>query len=261
MSQPGDCAARPQTPATRLFTLLEAIAASDRAATVQSLEGTGLPQWALQRMLQTLEEVGALRREAGGRHYRPGLRLRQLAQNVLVNGSAPNPRHAVLRKLAAQLGASCNLTAFVDAQVMYLERVEAMAPPRFYLHPGSRVPAHCSSSGKLFLAQMGAPQRRRLLAQGPLLRFTGNTITDPAVLERELADSLRRGYTLDNEEYLPGLQCVAVPVQGARGRANLALAVQAPITRLPGGQALRLLAVLRRAASELATLDEEALHA
>jgi IclR family acetate operon transcriptional repressor len=170
--------------------------------------------------------------------------------------SAPSARQVVLRKLAAQLGGSCNLTAFVDDQVVYLERVEAMAPPRFYLHPGSRVPAHCSSSGKLFLAQMSAAQRRRLLAQAPLLRFTGNTITDPAVLEHELADSLRRGYAVDNEEYLPGLQYVAVPVESARG-ANLALAVQASMTGRAPDRAL-LLGALHQAAIELAAIEDEA---
>lgn len=246
------------TPTTRLFALLELIAAKDRAVSLQSLEATGLPKPTLHRMLQTLEEVGVLQREVGGRHYRPGVRLRRLAENVLVNGTALGARHAVLRNLVEQLGESCNLTTIIDGQVVYLDRVETIAPLRFYLHPGSRVPAHCSSSGKLFLARMGAPQRQRLLAQGPLLRFTDNTITDPALLERDLADCLRRGYAIDNEEYLPGLLCVAVLVEGARGRANLALAVQAPVIRLSPDKVPGVLPALLQAARELAAIDDEA---
>lgn len=253
-----DDRARPDTPTTRLFALLEVIAAKDGAVTLRSLEETGLPKPTLHRMLQTLEDVGVLQRELGGRHYRPGVRLRRLAENVLVNDTALSTRHAVLQKLVAQLGESCNITTFIDGHVVYLDRVETVAPLRFFLHPGSRVPAHCSSSGKLFLAQMSAAHRQRLLAQAPLLRFTANTITDPAVLERDLADSLRRGYAIDNEEYLPGLLCVAVLVEGARGRANLALAVQAPVMRLPPDKALLLLPALQQAARDLAAIDGSA---
>src|SRR3546814_7092533 len=70
---------------------------------------------------------------------------------------------------------SCNITTCAGDEVLYLDRVETMAPLRFYLHPDSRVPLHCSASGKLFLAQMTQLQRRRLLAQTPLTKYTEKT--------------------------------------------------------------------------------------
>ena len=68
--------------------------------------------------------------------------------------------------------------------MVYLDRVETAAPLRFYLHPGSRVPAHCSASGKMFLAQMPPAQRRRLLAHAPLERYTAKTLTALDALEQ-----------------------------------------------------------------------------
>ncbi len=111
-------------------------------------------------MLQQLEGAGLLQREADGRHYGTGARLRRLAENLLLNATQHGARHAVLRRLVDELGESCNITTLSGSEVVYLDRVETAAPLRFYLHPGSRVPVHCSASGKVFLAQMTPAQRR-----------------------------------------------------------------------------------------------------
>ena len=116
---------------------------------------------------------------------------------------------------------------------MYLDRVETPAPLRFYLHPGSRVPAHCSATGKLFLSQMAPAQRRRLLANVPLEAFTANTLTSFEAVDQELDQVKAQGYAFDNEEFLPGLLCLGVLVPAPSGNSNMGLAVQAPIMRFP----------------------------
>jgi DNA-binding IclR family transcriptional regulator len=246
------------TPTMRLFALLEVIAEKDQPFSLQSLvEETGLPKPTLHRMLQQLESVGVLQRESDGRHYSTGVRLRRLASNLLINDTFHGARHMVLRQLVEEVGESCNLTAFTGSEVVYLDRVETAAPLRFYLHPGSKVPAHCSSTGKLFLAQMSPAQRRRLLGHITLTKFTEKTQTDPEKLERELELVRRNGYALDDEEFLPGLLCVAVLVPSVSGRSNLAVAIQAPIMRLTHDRALHFLPALQRAAQALAAIEAE----
>lgn len=249
-SLPGD------TPALRLFSLLELMASRDQLFSLPALvEQTGLPKPTLHRMLVQLEGAGLLQRERDGRHYSTGLRLRRLAEQVLLNNSLHGARHAVLRRLVEEVGESGNLTALSGSEVIYLDRVETAAPLRFYLHPGSRVPAHCSASGKVFLAQMTAAQRRRTLAGLPLERYTATTITDPALLEAELARVRRDAYALDREEFLPGLLCVAVAVPHPEGRATLGVAVQAPAIRFTEERALQVLPALQRAALALGRID------
>ena len=142
------------TPALRLFALVEVLAGSDRRHSLQSLvDETGLPKPTLHRMLQQLESAGMLLRESDGRHYGTGPRLRRLAENLLLHDTLHGARHAVLRSLVQEVGESCNITALSGSEVVYLDRVETAAPLRFYLHAGSRVPAHCSASGKVLLAQ------------------------------------------------------------------------------------------------------------
>lgn len=247
------------TPAMRIFSLLELIASKDQAFSLQRLaEETGLPKPTLHRMLQQLEAAGLLQRGGDGRHYGVGVRLRRLAENLLLNDIHHGARHAVLRHLVEEVGESCNLTALAGSEVVYLDRVETAAPLRFYLHTGSRVPAHCSASGKLFLAQMTPSQRQRLLAHVPLEAYTPKTLTQMDRLEQEIKQIKRQGFALDNEEFLPGLLCVAVLVPSTDGRSNLCVAVQAPIMRLTADKALQLLPPLQRAAEALSRIEADA---
>jgi len=247
-----------ETPALRLISLLETIAGTDRSLSLQSLaEETGWPKPTLHRMLQQLESAGLLQREADGRQYGTGVRLRRLAENVLLNDTLHGARHRVLRQLVEEVGESCNLTALAGSEVVYLDRVETPAPLRFYLHPGSRVPVHCSASGKVLLAQMTPAQRHRLLAHAPLQRYTAHTITELDHFEAEMKRVRRDGYAFDDEEFLPGLLCVAVRVPAASGRSNLCVAVQAPVLRLTPDKAMQLLPALQRAARALGDIEAE----
>ncbi len=247
------------TPTLRLFALLEVIAAKDQYFSLQSLaDKTAVPKPTLHRMLQQLETAQLVERSADGRHYGTGMRLRRLAENLLMNDTAHGARHAVLRDLVAEVGESVNLTALSGSEVIYLDRVETPAPLRFYLHPGSRVPVHCSASGKVFLAQMPASQRQRLLAHTPLQSYTPKTLTAPEALEAEIRKVKRQGFALDNEEFLPGLMCVAVAVPSRAGRSNLCVAVQAPMMRLTPEKALTLLPALQRAAAALSRIETDA---
>ncbi|MFS8977488.1 IclR family transcriptional regulator [Cupriavidus necator] len=251
------------TPALRLFGLLEVIAEKDQAFNLQALvEETGLPKPTLHRMLQQLEAAGLIQRNGDGRQYGTGLRLRRLAENLLLNSTSHGARHMVLRRLVEEVGESCNLTAFSGGEVLYLDRVETAAPLRFYLHPGSRVPAHCSATGKLFLAQLAPAQRQRLLGHVELERYTQNTLTDHAQLEAELERVKRDGYAMDDEEFLPGLICIGVLVPATDGgKSNLGLALQAPVMRVTRDKALQLLPALQRAAGALAAIEADSASA
>ena len=246
------------TPNLRLFALLEAVAQKSQPFTLQTMvEETGLPKPTMHRMLAQLESAGILQRDGNGRHYGTGQRLMRLAENVLLNNTTHGARHAVLTQLVRELGESCNITAFSGSEVLYLDRVETPAPLRFYLHPGSRVPAHCSATGKLFLSQMSPAQRRRLLANVPLEAFTGNTLKTFEALDQELDQVRAQGYAFDNEEFLPGLLCLGVLVPAPQGNSNMGLAVQAPIMRFSKEKALSFLPKLQAAVAAIARINDD----
>ncbi|WP_336492300.1 IclR family transcriptional regulator [Methylobacterium nigriterrae] len=242
------------SPALKAFGLLETIAAMDHAPTLAELtELTSLPKPTLHRWMSMLEGADLVRRMPDGRRYELAARATSLAFAILSNNPGSTQRHQILQRVARDLGESCNLTVLQGGEVMYLDRVEAALPLRVAFQRGSRVPAHCSASGKMFLALMAPTKRERLLGTLSLDRHTPNTLTDPGALQAELTAIRRQGYALDDEEFLTGLFCIAVPVFGRTGRECLAaLALQAPVVRLSRENAVERLPNLQAAAEALA---------
>jgi DNA-binding IclR family transcriptional regulator len=240
-------------PATlRAVSVLEALVAAQRPAALAELTGmVRLPKPTLYRMLGMLESAGLVMREPGARKYAPGPRLAALGRNVMLNASLRAERGAVLARLVEEIGETCNFTMLDGAQVVYVDRVEAAWPLRMTLSSGSHVPLHCTASGKLLLALLPKGPRERIVAQLVLNRYTDKTITDPRRLGGELARIRAQRYATDNEEFHAGLVCVAVPVTGKK-RACAALAVHAPVSRMPLERALSYLPVLRKAAGAMA---------
>ncbi len=224
-----------QAPSLRLFELLEILCAQGQPmGLADAVRATGWPKPSVHRMLSQLEIGGLLTRGLGGRLYTPTQRLAQLAENILGTDTHRAVRHAVLSQLVADVGESCNLTALSGADVIYLDRVESAFPLRMELKPGTRVPIHCSASGKLFLAHLTPARRAALMGALPLERYTATTLTTRAALEDELAQIKRQGYAVDAEEFVDGLVCVAVPVSLPGSRAvRCAVALQAPSVRTP----------------------------
>jgi IclR family acetate operon transcriptional repressor len=248
---PADTVGAASSPALRLIALLEHVSRADKALTLTDIIGeVHLPKPTVYRMLHQLEQAGLLVKEPDGKRYAPGARLSKLAEDVLLNAQVRAARHAILQQLVDELGETCNFTMPAGTEVVYLDRVETAWPLRFHLQPGSRVPLHCSASGKLFLAYMPPVQRNRLLDHLQYKGYTPNTITTRIRLEAELARVRAQGYALDNEEFLVGLVCVAVPVFDPRSKQKVrgSVAVQAPASRLPIDRATSALPALQRTA-------------
>lgn len=248
-----------ETPALRLFALLEYIVGKDHFVSLGSLvEELDLPKPTVHRMLSQLESDGLLMRQPDGRHYGTGARLREFAETLMLNTVQHGARRAVLRHLVQETGETCNITALSSNEVIYLDRVETSEPLRFLLRPGSRVPAHASASGKLILSQLSAAGRRKAFGHSPLRAYTEKTTTSPKALDAELDQIRAQGYAIDDEECLPGLVCIAVLVPSRDERSNMCVAAQAPVLRLGRHNATDLLPALHRAATSLAAIETEA---
>lgn len=241
----------------RVLDLLEAVARAGRALTAPELcTLLDLPRPTVHRLCQRLEASGYLAREPGGRHFAAGSRLVRLGLDV-VRWNPTAERRAIVQTLVNQIGETFNLTALSNDEVFYLDRIEARWPLRLHLGIGSRVPLHCTASGKLFLALMTPTRRMRLLDELELMPFTARTIIDRAALEAELSEIASRDYALDRQEFLMGLNAVAVPVRSEKGNVIAALACHAPSARLDAQTAIGHVPEIRAAANRLAaTLPE-----
>jgi DNA-binding IclR family transcriptional regulator len=243
----------------RALTVLETVAkAEGPLALTEIMAATGLPKPTVHRILALLEDAGMLLREPQGKRYGPGPRLSALALDVVSGVAWRAPRQAILQAAVDEIGETCNLTMLDGAEVVYLDRVEAAWPLRLHLQSGSRVPAHCSASGKLLLALMPPRTRRAMVDTLPLPAFTAKTITDRDAFEEALKSIRKDRFSTDDEEYLDGMVCVAVPVEDDKRLVPAVLAVHAPVTRMGLDQALAHVPALRRAAARLVATFPEA---
>lgn len=236
--------------------MLEAVAGTQHPPTLAELAGSvGVPKPTVHRWLASLEDAGLLQRTLDGRRYELAPRASQLAFMILANRPGGTIRHEILRHVVQEVGEACNLTVLDGTHVTYLDRVESKWPLRITFQQGSKVPAYCSASGKLFLALMPPAKRDLVLRQVTLERLTENTLTDQSALLNELIAIRSNGYALDREEFMSGLVCLAVPIYQKKGRARscvAALAIQAPVTRLSLAEIQTRLPVLQKAAETLA---------
>jgi DNA-binding IclR family transcriptional regulator len=234
--------------------VLEVVAERKRPLAIAEIAAAlDLPQPTAHRIVTSLEKLGFVAREPGRRRIVEGPHLVALGLNVLQAAAGSGARHAILASLAKKTGESCNLGVMAGGNVVYVDRVESQWPLGLRFEPGSRVPLHCTAIGKLLLSQLPDEALEAQLANGPLTRYTATTITDPRRLKQELRRIRKQGFSTDNQEFMSGVVCIAVPVQAPRdGRVCAGLAISAAEARLTLAGAKRFLPDLRDAAARIA---------
>ncbi|MGW3497428.1 IclR family transcriptional regulator [Streptomyces sp. NPDC001020] len=175
------------------------------------------------RVLGMLERNGVVERVGTG--YQLGERLHHLGRAVYAPG-AESVRDVLLPYLAdlyESTRETVHLAVLHGTHVVYLAKLYGHRPAPVPSRIGGRLPAHTTAVGKVLLAY-DSDAAERVMSQ-PLEGFTANSITDPDDLSAELDVIRRTGVAFDDEEYQPGLACVAAPVLSRGGRAVAALSV------------------------------------
>jgi DNA-binding IclR family transcriptional regulator len=220
-------------------------------------ERTGLPLASVHRLAAQLERRGLLVRALGARRLLPGPRLLRFGLDIARGGALRDPAQAILAGVAEETGEQCQVGVVSGHEVVY---VGSARPPRagrggLQFEPGRRAPVHCTSTGKLFLAQLPPERLRQALRALPRRRYTASTIVSPAALLAEVEAVRARGWASSNEEYVAGVVGCAVPVLRPGGAEMVAgLAVSIPAVRREHGRLRALIPPLRRAADALAAV-------
>ena len=219
--------------AQRALEILEAVAKSKRpVAGNEIMEWVKLPKPTVYRTCTLLENMEMVQREPDSKKLTVGPRLCALALEVMLNSPNRGPIRAVLQSLASTIGETCTFTILDGNEVVVVDRVESAEPLRIQLHAGSRIPVHCTASGKLFLSLIPRALSRKLIESAPLKRMTPNTTVDPALFQEQLRRIRKERVSRDNQEFSTGLIAIAVPVTGKRGRICGTVSVNAPATRM-----------------------------
>jgi IclR family KDG regulon transcriptional repressor len=191
----------------------------------------GLGKSGVHRLLATLVSEGLLERDPPTGGYRLGIVMFELGEAVKVHLDLHAAAGPVLAQLREQTGESSQVGVLDGVEVVYVDRLESAHSLRLFTETGRRVPAHCTSSGKVLLAYCPEHEREALLARGPLPRLTPHTIVDPAALRDELAAVRARGWAEAVDEREIGVASLAAPVRDVHGDVVAAISIGAPVAR------------------------------
>ncbi|MBK5964704.1 IclR family transcriptional regulator [Thiocystis minor] len=215
----------------RAAALLDAIARYSDPVSLKILGAeTGLHASTAHRILASLIQNQFVERDGAG-HYRLGLRLLQLGVRLHGNVDVRAIARPIMEELRDRLGETINLTIREGDSVVYIEK----ATPNRMIHVqqlvGSRAPLHVTAVGKLMLGAAGEDAMRAYVQRTNLPAYTRNTLTTLPRLLTECAESLARGYALDNEEAEIDVGCIGVLIHDSTGNVSAGLSVSAPIER------------------------------
>jgi IclR family acetate operon transcriptional repressor len=239
--------------AQRAIEIVEAIARAGRAVSGKEImEWMSLPKPTVYRICALLEEMGMIQRDSETKRFAVGPRLCALGLEAMSGSPSRGPIRAVLQSLSADIGETCTFTILDGNEAVCVDRVESDEPLRLHLQAGSRIPLHCTASGKLFLAMMPRALATKLMKSIPLKSFTSRTIVDPVILEQELRQIRKEKMCWDDEGYCAELVAIAVPVMSPRGRIGGTVSVNAPASRMTLVDAKGHVPALRRAALAIA---------
>lgn len=214
---------------------------------------TGLSRATARRSLLTLHALGYVATD--GKQFWLTPKILSLGHAYLSSTPLPRLLQPVLEEVSAELHESCSASILDGEEIVYIARAATRRVISVGLGVGSRLPAYCTSMGRVLLAALEPEALEAYLAQTPLRPLTPHTLTDPARLRQELERVRQQGYALVDQELELGLRSVAVPVRNARGRVLAAMNVGVQAGRVSREELMeRVLPVLRQAADSLVPL-------
>jgi DNA-binding IclR family transcriptional regulator len=180
---------------------------------------TKLDKSAAQRFAHTLMVLGYLEKDPRTRQYRPSTRMLDwsvayMRSDPLIQVAGPH-----LVELHEQTRQAVNLSRLVDTDVSYVVRIPARRGRLLSPIVGERVPAFCTASGRAILSGRPDDEVAAILDRSHMVPFTERTICDRSEILARIAAARRVGYTIAEEECLPGELTIAAPILNAEGRS------------------------------------------
>lgn len=192
---------------------------------------TGMTRAAARRFLITLEHLGYVTSDGRLFSLRPS--VLNLGYAYLSSFSLAEVAQGHLEDLAAELHESCSASVLDDDDIVYVARASTNRIMTIGLSVGTRLPAYCTSMGRVLLAALDDQDLEDYLDRVVLTPRTTHTITSEAKLRAELDRVRARGWCLLDQELEDGVRSVAVAVRDGSGRVVAAVNTSAHATRVP----------------------------
>ncbi|NGZ84245.1 IclR family transcriptional regulator domain-containing protein [Duganella aceris] len=242
------------TSLARGLAVLRAFSDQRRSLTIAQISHrTGISRAAVRRCLHTLCELGYA--EVDGSLFTLQSKVLTLGYSYLSSTPLTVSTAPYLNRISRTLNESCSLAVLQEDEILYVARSATSRIMSVSLNTGSRLPAYCTSLGRVMLAQLPDEALDAYLARVKLQAYTEKTIVSATRLRAVLAEVRESGYALNDEELELGLRSLAVPVRGASGNVLAALNVGVQASRVSAAYMVEVfLPTLQEGARELSVL-------
>lgn len=204
-----------------------------------------LPLGSVHRLLQDLEDEGMAERTPAG-EWELSFRLLEIAGLQLERIELPALCRPFAERMAEATRETVNINALSGLHGVCIDKVRGNDGMQLDMRIGARGFLYCGGAGKAMLAYMTKAEQQRVL-DGPFTALTPKTIIDPAVLGAELGHIRARGYSIDDQEVVIGVYCVAVAILDGNGRPVGAISITGSSPKRPGPGVMPMVAMLNEA--------------
>lgn len=217
--------------ALRVLEILNLLTSAEQPLSFSEIgEALGYPRSSLHGLLTTMARLGWAEYVEAGR-YTLGIRAWEAGHSYMRGLSLAERARPYMERVRDQLNETVQLAVRDGRWNVYIAKVDGSQQLTLQSEVGRRLQAHATGVGKVLLAGLPDPALTALLDGVELERFTPSTITDTDELRRELHRVRARGYSGDDEEYTPGVRCVAAPVLDHTAQVVAAMSVSVPTVR------------------------------
>lgn len=203
-----------------------------RQSITEVAAASGLDRATSRRCLLTLAHLGYA--DYDGKFFTLTPRVLRLGTACLAAMPLPHMVQPWLDRLSDELGESTSVSILDEVEIVYVARAAQRKVMSIALMPGSRLPAYCTSMGRVLLAALPEAEARRRLSLHPLAARTPLTLTDPEAVMARVRAVREAGHAVIDQEVELGLRSIAVPLRNAHGATVAALNLGLPAS---GGEA------------------------
>jgi IclR family pca regulon transcriptional regulator len=243
------------TSLARGLAVIQAFSQRQRELTVSQISAkTGFSRASVRRCLYTLGKLGFAASD-DSRHFHLRPRVLALGHSYISSMPLAAMAQPILENVSHILHESCSIATLDKTEIIYIARANVTRIMSIDLGVGSRLPAFCTSMGRVLMADLPAEKLDAFLARIEFKRYTERSVVNAEKLRQVLRLVQRNGYCIVDQELESGLRSMAVPIRDSAGRVVAALNVGAHAQRVSiQDLQLRFLPQLRAAAQELSLI-------
>ena len=204
-------------------------ASAPRQTLSEVAERSGLSRAGARRILLTLESLGYVRSD--GRLFSLSPRILDLGFAYLSSMPIWNLAEPVMQALVSEVRESCSAAVLDGTDIVYVLRVPTHKIMSLSLGVGSRLPAYCTSMGRMLLSALPQAELMQCLAASDRTARTKYTVTGIKDLASRIAQVRKQGWSLVNQELEEGLVSMAAPITNRAGQMVAALNISGQANR------------------------------